>query len=410
MTTENDDDSANKECRELKEKLAEANCRLLVLQNEVDISSNQALMAQRDFQNAISLSKLDKARHNAARRDLEKLRQSFNNLQQKTTSNELIITKLKDTNKKLEKNLTMSENNCQILKDVNRKLEINLAISEKNCKTLKEHVGAQKLVLFHQHFQLTNKTNCSSCKSLGSLGDVKEEWTSTPANLEKLSRLQLKKKYQNLQEKYDCLQSVHHEMSMATAGLTKDNKDKEYIQSLEKQLEDLKEREYQYEALFKRNDIQQRMTRELLNAKHKQDKLETDLEEMNAARQHIFDDRNATETKLNKALETVATLQRQKQASLKENSLLQKKFEAANEHASEFANIRQGWIEENRSLQKQLKASKKRARKLQTQKARIMTENTELHQKINVITVQYSSFEKSLRRYFSNAGYSINDD
>lgn len=367
-------------------------------------------MAQRDFQNAINLTKLDKARLVVARSDLASLRQAFNGLQQENTSNELTITKLKDANKKLKKDLTISENNCQILKDISKKLEMNLTISEKNCQTLKEHVGTQNLVLFHQHFQLTNKSNCSSCKKLSSLDDNEEEWTSTPANLEKLSRSQLTKKYHDLQERYDCLRSVHREMSIATAGLTEDSKAKAYIQSLEKQLEGLKEREYQHEALFKRNDIQQRMARELMNTKHKQDKLETDLEEMNAARQRILDDRNATEKKLNKALENIATLQRQKQASLKENSALQKKLTAANEHASEFADIRQGWIEENRSLQKQLKASKKRVRKLQNHKGRIMTENTELHQKINIINVQYSSFEKSLRRYFSNAGYSINDD
>lgn len=367
-------------------------------------------MAQRDFQNAINLTKLDKARLVVARSDLASLRQAFNGLQQENTSNELTITKLKDANKKLKKDLTISENNCQILKDVSKKLEINLKISEKNCQTLKEHVGTQNLVLFHQRFQLTNKSNCSSCKKLSSLDDNEEEWTSTPADLEKLSRSQLTKKYHDLQERYDCLRSVHREMSIATAGLTEDSKAKAYIQSLEKQLEGLKEREYRHEALFKRNDIQQRMARELMNTKRKQDKLETDLEEMNAARQRILDDRNTTEKKLNKALENIATLQRQKQASLKENSALQKKLTAANEHASEFADIRQGWVEENRSLQKQLKASKKRVRKLQNHKGRIMTENTELHQKINIINVQYSSFEKSLRRYFSNAGYSINDD
>ncbi|KAL7332982.1 hypothetical protein PS15p_201951 [Mucor circinelloides] len=356
LTTVNDEKSSSaKECQELKEKLEAANVRLSTLQTYLNNANLNIATVGHNYKSAMKTSKAYKARLDAALKELETLKTSNKEVQQQIKEKDALIIGLEKSKKTLMRHR-------KEYKDIN--------------ETLKEHIVNQDEVLVKQYYLLTNKSNCFACKKLRSPHDNDnevDEWKSTPKNLDDLSHSQLRKQYNDVQKKYDCLAAVHREMSRASAGLTESAKVKLYIKNLKTQLKESKTREVQLKSF----------------------ELEADLEQVTGAKLALFDQKNQVEESFNRALKAILVLQNQKEESAKENSDLQEKLTEV--------------IDSKLILQKQLKASKCRARKFQNAKTKAEAENQDIMNKMNLFAVQYSSFEKAFRSYFANTSDSASN-
>ncbi|KAK4515572.1 uncharacterized protein ATC70_010522 [Mucor velutinosus] len=380
LSTDNDNKSSKsaRECEELQEKLAAANMRLSILQSGLSNARHDINTVVQNFKSAMEASKAYKSKLDATLEELATLKTTNSNLQQQINAEEALIKDLKKSKKTL--------------------LRSQKALEESN-DILKEQIVRKNALVFKQYYQLTNKSNCLSCKKLRSPHDNDDnvdEWKSTPKNLDNLSCSQLRAQCYNLQEKYDCLATVHCEMIKASSGLTESAHDKMYIRNLETQLKESKIRQVQLESLFGRTEMVQQLAKELISVKQKQLKLEADLEQMSEAKRALFDQKNQVEESLDRALEAILTLQNQKEESIKEISELQTRLTEA--------------TDAKLILQKQLKSSKKRARRLQIAKEKAQADSENIVNKMNLLAVQYFSFEKAFRDYIANRNNGNSDD
>ncbi|KAL9536833.1 hypothetical protein MBANPS3_012326 [Mucor bainieri] len=373
LSTDNDDtkDSKSaKKCQELEGQLKAAHERLSSLERILENARHDINTVGQNFSNAIKASKGYKSKLDATLKELATFKASNSNLQQRINAKDASIHDLKNSNKTLLRNQKILQESNDILK---------------------EQVVRKNAIAFKQYYHLTNKSNCLSCKKLRSPHDDDDEideWRSAPKNLDNLSRPQLRQHYHDLQERYDCLAVVHREMIKAQSGLTESAHNKVYIKNLETQLKESKTKQVQLESLFGRSEMVQQLAKELINAKQKHLKLEADLEQVSEAKRDLFDQKNQVERSLNRALEAILTLQNQKEEAINENEELQTKLtEATNAKLT---------------LKKQLKSSKKRAKQLQNAKAKAQEENENIINKMNLLAVQYSSFEKAFRSYIAD--------
>ncbi|CAO3624874.1 unnamed protein product [Mucor fragilis] len=375
LSTDNGDKNRSaEECEDIEVRLKAANVRLSALQADL----NKARHVDQKFENAMKASKAYKSKLGAALEELTTLKTSNSNLQQQVNEKDASIEILKKSKKAILRNQKTLEESNDILK---------------------EQILRKNTLVFKQYYHLTNRSNCFSCKRLRSPhdnDDEVDEWKSTPKNLDNLSHPELKSQHHDLQERYDCLAMVHCEMIKATSGLTESAHIKMYINNLETQLKETKTRQVQLESLFERNEMVQQLAKDLVNAKQKQRKLKTNLEQVSEAKRVLFDQKNQIEESLSRALEAVLTLQNQKEDSIKESSELQTKMTEA--------------TDTKLTLQKQLKSLKKRARQLESAKAKAQADNENIIDKMNLLAVQYSSFEKAFRGYIANRSNGNSDD
>lgn len=381
LSADNNDKSSGgttKEWEELLVKLKAANVRLSALETDLNNSRHDISIANQNYKNARQASKGYKSKLDATLKELEALKASSNKLKQQIKQKDASI-------EDLQKSKTMLSRNQSNLEESNA--------------ILKQQIVRKNALAFHQYFQLTNKSNCSSCKKLRSPHDNDDEvheWKSTPKNLDNLSRPQLKQQYHDLQERYDCLAMVHAETTKANSGLTASAHVQMYIENLEAQLKESKTRQVQLKSLSKRNEMVEQLAKKLISAKQKQSKLEADLKQMSDAKRVLYDQKVQIEGSLSRALEAILALQNQKKDSIRQSSELQTKLTEA--------------TDAKLSLQKRLKSAKKRAKQLQNAKAKAQADNENIMNRMNLLAVECSSFEKAFRSYIANKNNGSSSD
>ncbi|KAL7336149.1 hypothetical protein PS15p_201513 [Mucor circinelloides] len=324
LTTETDDNPS--ECLKLKNDLA-ANAKAMAeLREKFTNSESQTKIAQRNLQSLLKICDKNKAKLDAATKELTDTKSAYLEEVQRTSK---YADEIKD--------LTLSKNNhTNEVADLKKKNE-----------SLARELQSQR----------------DKCTAMAKKRNYEKEY------------LDLQKSFNDLLAKQSIINSKYIEI--AISGTPNPEEIRSHIQDLERQLTVSKARE---DKLFA--DVK-RLAKKKADIYTEKQKLLAEKQKISNDKKRIMNENQHLQGKLSSTNEDVSKLKEYKANWVAENKSLQEQLKNARENVSKLQEYKQNWIAENRTLHQNLKVSKENIKNLQNTQKKIIAEKQALQKKLN---------------------------